>query len=244
MLRGLLLLGLLLSTAGSLWAREQVYVAVATNFAEPAARLEQMFEAAHPYDLRVTTGSTGKLYAQIRHGAPFELLLAADTARPARLMDEGLARATAPYATGRLVVWSPDPQRVTGPETLQAAQFDHLALANPDLAPYGLAAQQSLQALGLADVLRDRLVMGQNAGQAFSIVATGNAALGFVPLSLVDSPRNPQPGSRWLVPAELHAPIRQDAALLSDAPGAVAFFAFLTSPQARAEIARFGYLAD
>ena len=228
-------------------AKERVLAAVAANFAEVVAELEPLFEAAHPEaDLEVTTGSTGKLYAQIKAAAPFDLLLAADQARPIRLEEEGAAvpgsRFT--YAVGRLTLWSPDAERIKGDGiaamTDEATRF--IAMANPALAPYGAAAEQALSALGIADQVKGKLVMGQNIGQTFSMVATGNAEMGLVALSAALSPRNESPGSRWDVPQSAYDPIRQDAVLLD--PGnasARAFLDFLRTDEARAVITRFGY---
>ena len=197
----------------------------------------------------MTTGSTGKLYAQIVSGAPFDAMLAADQARPARLVDEGHAVAGSrfTYATGRLVLWSAEAGRA-GPDaagTLRRGDFDFLAIANPDLAPYGLAARQALTAMGLFDAVQPRLVMGQNIGQTFSMVATGNAELGLVAESQVLSTRSPAAGTRWAVPAHLHEPIRQDAVLLDGNNAAArAFLSYLESTEARDVIARSGYGTD
>lgn len=229
---------------------EEATVAVAANFAEVIKELETMFEAATDHALTVATGSTGKLYAQIKNGAPFDLLLAADQARPERLETEGLAAPGSrfTYAVGRLALWSADPAGIAdGLAALKAADFDHLAIANPDLAPYGLAAKQTLQHYGLWDELSGKIVMGQNIGQTFSMVATENAKLGFIAKSYVVSPRNAQPGSRWDVPAGSHEPIRQDAVVLKRAaenPSAQAFANFLRSEKARAVIKRFGYAVE
>jgi len=238
-------------TAPSAARADEATVAVAANFAEVIEELETMFEAATDHALTVTTGSTGKLYAQIKNGAPFDVLLAADQARPERLEAEGDAvpgsRFT--YAIGRIVLWSLNPDAVAadGVETLEGGDFDNLAIANPDLAPYGLAAKQTLQHYGLWDALSGKIVMGQNIGQTFSMVATGNAPLGFVAKSYVLSPRNDQPGSRWDVPTEAYEPIRQDAVMLkraADNPAAQAFADFLRSDNARAVIERFGYAVE
>lgn len=244
----LALFAALMALAAPARAGERVLVAVAANFAEAAEALAPGFEAETGHDLALAVGSTGKLYAQIAAGAPFDVLLAADRARPARAEAEGLAvpgtRFT--YATGRLTLWSPDPARIgpDGPAALTAPDAAHIALANPDLAPYGAAAAEALAALGLTAALEDRIVMGQNIGQTFALVATGNAELGFVALSSVLSPRLAEKGSRWDVPADLYAPIRQDAVLLrhgADNQGARAFLAYLQSDAARPLLARFGY---
>jgi molybdate transport system substrate-binding protein len=223
-------------------------IAVAANFAEAAEVIAEDFAAATNHEVTLAAGSTGKLYAQITKGAPFDALLAADQARPRRLEAEGHAVAGSrfTYAEGRLVLWSPDAAMIgpDGAATLAAGDFDHLAIANPDLAPYGLAARQTLEHMGLRTPLRDKIVMGQNIGQAFSMVATGNAALGLVAGSYVASPRNHAAGSKWAVPATYHDPIRQDAVLLAhgaDNAAARAFLDYLKGADGRAVIARFGY---
>jgi molybdate transport system substrate-binding protein len=216
-------------------------VAVATNFAATARALGEAFRAASGHEAVVSDGSTGKLYAQIAGGAPFEVFLAADAERPRRLEAEGHAVAGTrfAYALGRLVLWSPDPARVTGPEALAGA-FRHLAIANPELAPYGAAAREVLARRGLWERLAPRLVRGEDVGQAYQFVATGNAELGFVALSQLA----PGAGSRWLVPADAYTPVEQHAVLLAPGrgdPAAAAFLAYLRGPDARARIERAGY---
>lgn len=229
----------------------EVTVAVATNFALPMEALATRFEAETGHELTVVLGSTGKLYAQIRNGAPFDVLLAADQARPQRLERETLAEPGTrfTYALGRLVLWSADPALIGADcrDTLAAGRFRHLAIANPALAPYGAAARDVLEALGVWQEVRPRLVRGESIGQAFQLVATGNAELGFVALAQLARPEAASGGSRWDVPAELHAPIRQDAILLSRAvgnPAAEAFLTHLRSATAQALIERFGYGAS
>jgi molybdate transport system substrate-binding protein len=230
---------------------EHALVAVATNFAEVAQKLESEFEAGSSHEITLTSGSTGKLYAQIINGAPYDLLLAADQQRPRLLEQSGEAvnGSRSAYAIGRLTLWSPDPDKVAadGRETLQIGAFRSLAIANPELAPYGAAAKQTLQSLAVWDSLKNKTVMGQNVGQAHALVATGNAELGLVSLSYVMSPRNKQPGSRWDIPAKLHTPIRQDAVLLqhgADNMAARSFLEFLHTDDARATIVAFGYGTD
>ena len=227
----------------------EALVAVAANFAEALTEIEQRFEEATAHRLRVSSGATGALYAQIARGAPFDVLLAADQERPRRLESEGYAVAGSrfTYAMGRLALWSADPERVRGREALSSDGFRALAVANPALAPYGAAAHQALVSLGLYEGLRPRIVEGQNVAQTFALVATGNAELGFVALSQVRSPRAPGSGSRWEVPEDLYAPIRQDAVLLSRAagnPAARDFLAYLRSGEARRLIAGRGYRVD
>ncbi|MPZ38677.1 MAG: molybdate ABC transporter substrate-binding protein [Rhizobiales bacterium] len=227
---------------------EQTLVAVAANFAEVIDELKPAFEKTTGHKLQVTTGSTGKLYAQIKAGAPFQILLSADAATPERLEREndGVAGSRFTYAVGKLTLWSVDPVRIgsDGVSALKAADVRHIAIANPSLAPYGLAAMETLQSLKLWDALKAKIAMGQNIGQTHSMVATGNAQLGFVALSAVLSPRATDKGSRWDVPQRLFAPIRQDAILLNkgrDNVAATAFLKFVRTPEAHAVIERFGY---
>ena len=227
---------------------DEALVAVAANFAAPLAEVERAFEETTPHQLRVAVGSTGKLYAQILHGAPFDILLAADQERPELLERAGLtvpgSRRT--YASGRLTLWSADPERIQGdvPALLAAGSFRRLAMANPALAPYGAAAQEVLQGFGLYAALREKIVTAENIGQTYAMVATGNAEIGFVAASGL---RAVDGGSRWDVPADKHAPIRQDAVLLARAADNVAareFLDFLRDDRARAVISGFGYGVD
>ncbi len=226
-------------------------VAVAANFSETMEQLQKEFEQSHSHSLRVSTGSTGKLYAQIVNGAPFDILLSADEERPKQLVKNGNAKPENrfTYAIGELVLWSADQSRISvaGDEVLKLRDFRKLAIANPELAPYGRAAMQALQANGIAKSLKDRLVFGENVGQTFAFVASGNAELGLVAHSHVLSARNNGRGSSWAVPAELHDPIRQDAVLLKRGEGNIAarkFIQFLRSNAARSIIRNSGYRVD
>ena len=221
-------------------------IAVAANFVDVAEELALRFEARRGVPVRITSGSTGQLYAQIVHGAPYAVFLAADRERPARLVDEGLAVAATrfTYARGRLALWSSAADAEVGEEALRAARMTRLAIANPDVAPYGAAAREVLVALGVDEQLRPRLVVGQSIAQAHAMVATGNAEMGFVALSSLRRPELPRTGRAWIVPADLHAPIDQDAVLLAraaDDPVARDFLAFLRGPDARSVIEDFGY---
>ena len=228
---------------------ETALVATASNFAEAAAEIAAAFEAGSDHRVTLSFGATGKIYAQIRAGAPYDVFLSADQRRPKMLEGEGFAikgsRFT--YATGQLTLWSADPKRIAGdPKMVLAAQSARaIAIANPALAPYGLAAQQTLQKLGLWRALAPRLVTGENIGQAFALTATGNAQLGFVARPLLAGQRGKAlGGSRWDVPSDLHALIRQDAVLLKRAgtnQAARAFLDYLRDPKARAIMARLGY---
>lgn len=225
----------------------EVHVAVAANFAAPMARIGQAFTAATGHTLQLSSGSTGKFFAQIVAGAPFEVLLAADEATPKKLVDAGHAVADSrfTYAAGRLVLWSATPGVVDAQgAVLGSGRFTHVAIANPKLAPYGRAAMQVLRARGLAEALAPRLVTGESVAQAFQFVATGNADLGFVALSQLRLPGKTQAGSAWLVPESLHEPILQDAVLLKAGegnPAALALLAYLRSAPARAVMHAFGY---
>lgn len=219
----------------------EVHVAVAANFVKPLRAIADAFQQETGDTVVVSEGSTGKLYAQIANGAPFEVFLSADAERPRRLLAEGRAVAGTDfaYALGRLALWSRDAARIEGPGALRG-EFRHLAIANPELAPYGLAARETLVKLGLWEALEPRLVRGEDVGQTYQFVATGNAELGFVALSQVLDAG----GSRWDVPADHHAPIEQHAVLLNpgaDDDAARAFLAFLGGPAARARIEAAGY---
>jgi molybdate transport system substrate-binding protein len=223
----------------------EVHVAVAQNFAPVARELGAAFERSNGGRVILSAASSGKLYAQIDSGAPFDVFLSADAERPARLESEGLATAGSrfTYALGRLVLWSADLERVDpGGKVLEGEDWRHLAIANPELAPYGAAAAETLRGLGLWERVASRLVRGEDVGQAFQFVVSGNAELGFVALSqLADGQHG---GSRWLVPESLHAPIEQQAVLLARAAEnatARAFLAFLRSAQAHARISQAGY---
>jgi len=225
----------------------EVRVAVAANFVGTLDRLGKTFQAGSGNTLLVSSGSTAKLYAQIRNGAPYDVLLAADAEHPQRLEQEGLAVAGSrfTYARGQLALWSRDPGRVDAEaKVLRTSDFRHLAIANPSIAPYGAAAQQTLQHLGLWETLTPHLVRGEDIGQAFQFVQSGNAELGFVALAQIRQLKPDARGSYWLVPAKLYAPIEQQAVLLtraSDNAAARAFLTFLRSRQARELIQADGY---
>lgn len=226
---------------------DDVPVAVAANFAAPMKALAAAFAAATGHQAVVSTGATGALAAQIANGAPFEVLLAADAATPAKLEQDGLAVAGTrrTYAVGRLVLWSAKEGYVdTAGAVLKAGDFAHLAIANPMLAPYGAAAVETLGKLGLLAALESRFVQGQNIGQACQYVVSGNAELGFVALSQVWLDGKFTSGSGWIVPAGLHAPLLQDAVLLAkgaDHAAAKALLEFLNGAQAHAVMRSYGY---
>ncbi|MGD8556780.1 MAG: molybdate ABC transporter substrate-binding protein [Chromatiales bacterium] len=223
---------------------EEIHIAVASNFSATMRLLAERFEAQSDHRVILLPGSTGKHFAQIVNGAPFDAFFAADVKRPERLEAEGriIPGSRFSYAIGKLVLWSPDPELVDGDgAVLESGTFRRLAIANPRLAPYGRAAQQFLESRGIRESLRPKLVRGENIGQAFQFVASGNAELGLVALSqLMQSGREPA-GSRWQVPEKLHAPIEQQAVLLSDSAAAADFMRFAKSEPARAIIRDSGY---
>ena len=221
-----------------------VQVAVAANFTEPAKEIAAAFEAKTHDHVLLSFGSSGQFYAQISHGAPFQVFLSADADRPAQAEKEGFAvpgtRFT--YAVGRLVLFSKTADLVDGHgEVLKSGRFQKIAIADPAAAPYGAAAVQTMTRLGVYDGLKPKLVTGTSINQAYQFTETGAAELGFVALSQVI---NEAGGSRWLVPEADHAPIDQQAVLLKpgqDDAAAKAFLAFLKGPEARKVIAKFGY---
>ena len=221
----------------------EVAVAVAANFRGAAKEIAAQYARARGNTAKLSFGSTGQLYAQISQAAPFDVFLAADQARPEKTIVDGYAvpgsRFT--YATGRIVLYSRDPSLVAGPATLNLETFRKLAVANPATAPYGAAAAEVLKTLGVYDALRAKIVRGTNIVQTYQFVATGNADLGFVALSQVAGHTK---GSRWVVPADLHAAIAQDAVLLkhgAESAAARSFLDFLKGPKARAVKERYGY---
>lgn len=237
---------LVLSAFASLPAvADTAHIAVAANFAAPMKALNTRFEQATGHTLTLSSGSTGKFYAQIKNGAPFDVLLAADDETPARLMREGDAVRTQTYAVGKLVLWSADAGKLDGSDALlRSGTYNKLAVANPRLAPYGAAAMQVLEKLGLAEQAKAKLVMGENIGQTHQFAASGNAEIGFVALSQVWQDGKLTGGSAWYVPATLYTPIRQDAALLKRGEtnaAARALLDFLKSPEAQAVIRSYGY---
>ena len=224
----------------------EVVVAVAANFVPPFNEIAAEFQKATGHVVQSSSGSSGRFYTQIKNDAPFEVFFSADDERPKLLEDEGLgvkgSRFT--YAVGRLVLWSPDPNLVKDEQILRDGTFQHLALANPKTAPYGMAALQSMQKLGVWDSLQPRLVMGENLGQTIGFIDSGNAELGFLALSQVMDPKIAGKGSRWDVPENLHEPIKQDVVLLKKGeknPAAKALMEFMRGPQALAVIERYGY---
>lgn len=209
----LLMLALLPGIAGA----AEIRIAVASNFMPAMHEIAAEFKKETGHNVRIVGGSSGKFYAQIKSGAPFQAFFSADAAKPRQLEQDGLAvpgtRFT--YATGRLALWSPVPGFIDAEgDVLQKGAYGRLAIANPMHAPYGAAALEALQRLGLAGRLRGKLVQGENIAQAYQFVESGNAELGFVALSQLLTRGTLKTGSVWVVPPELHRPIRQDAVLL------------------------------
>ncbi len=225
----------------------EVSVAVAANFAAPMQSLAIEFEKATGHQARLSFGATGKFYAQITQGAPFDVLLAADAETPARLEREGRVQpdSRTTYAIGKLALWSAKAGVVDDQgEVLRRGQFKHLALAAPKLAPYGAAALETIKKLNLLSALESKLVQGENIAQAYQFVATGNAELGFVALSQVLQEGKLKSGSVWLVPESLYTPLRQDMVVLNQGkvnPAAHALWGFLKTEAARKIIAAYGY---
>ncbi|CAL63540.1 Molybdate-binding periplasmic protein precursor [Herminiimonas arsenicoxydans] len=226
---------------------EEVQVAVAANFTAPMKAIAADFEKATGHKTVLSFGSTGKFYSQITNGAPFEVFLAADDETPIKLEKENgiVAGSRFTYAIGKLVLWSAKPDFVDAKgEILKKGSFDHIALANPKLAPYGAAAVETMNKLGVQEKLQPKFVQGDSIGQAFSFVSTGNAELGFVALSQVYEGGKIKSGSAWIVPGNLHNAIRQDAVILSkgkDNKAASALIEYLKSEPAKAVIRSFGY---
>jgi molybdate transport system substrate-binding protein len=219
-------------------------IAVASNFAEPARALAIEFNKSHTGDIEFTPGSTGKQYAQIINGAPFDAFLSADAARPERLESEkrGVAGSRFTYALGRLALWSATPDFVDAKgEVLRSEKFTHLAIAKPELAPYGAAAKTTLERMALWENIQTRLVFGENISQTFQFVESGNAEIGFVAWSQVTNRTGDARGSFWLVPSEMHEAISQDAILLTQNELAGEFLAYLRTPEAQQIIQDFGY---
>ena len=228
----------------------RVTVAVAANFALPMAELETLFEASGAHELTLVSGSTGQLYAQIVNGAPYDVFLSADRERPRRLTEAGLGSAPFAYALGRLALWTREQRFVDGLtlDALTTSDFRRLAIANPRLAPYGVAARETLQAMGLWETLQAKIVFGENVGQAFAMAETRNAEFGLVALSAavayMDDDADRSRAAYVTVPPEHHGPIRQDAILLNrgrDNPAALAFIEFLQGMDARRIIAAAGF---
>lgn len=217
-----------------------LHVAVAANFIKPIKILKRQFEAESGHRVILSVGATGQLYAQIKHGAPYHVFLAADTKRPNMLIRDAVAVADSffIYAIGKLVLWS---RKADSLKLLKSGEFRHLAIAKPKLAPYGKAAKQALIKLGLWHQVQAKLVQAHSIGQNYQFIATGSAELGFVALSQVIQ----QTGSYWQVPNNIYRPIEQAGVILKNAKNnkaAQAFMSFLASPAISKKIVDLGYM--
>ena len=224
-------------------AADELRVAVASNFSPTFRTLTEIYEKQSAHVITMIPGSTGKLYAQIRNGAPFDVFLAADVERPAALEKEGLGVAGSrfTYAIGCLVLWTAQADITDVGILLTTQQQQRIAIANPQLAPYGRAAFEVLTSIKLWDALSPRLVRGESVGQTLQFVHSGNAALGFVSRSQIAALPEDEKGSVWLIPANLYAPIQQQALLLRDTPAARDLLAFLISRPALQILTADGY---
>lgn len=240
-----LLLAALLISAGA--PADEVQVAVAANFTGPIQVIANLFERDTGHKVVAAYGATGKFHSQINNGAPFEVLLSADDKTPARMVKEGTAVAGSnfTYAIGKLVLWSANPKLVDSKgDILKKSGFKHLALANPNAAPYGAAGMQVMAQLGVVDAIKPLIVQGENISQTYQFVSTGAAELGFVAYSQVIKNGQIGAGSGWLVPSGLYDPIRQDAVILAkgkDKLAAAALLNYLKSDKAKTVIKSFGY---
>jgi len=223
---------------------DDVRVAVASNFLTPMTQLAQSFEQQTGHRVRISSGSSGRFYAQIQHGAPFDVFLSADADKPRRLVNEGLAlsRYYGTYVKGVLVLLAAkQADGLTPLQRLQQGRFSRLSLANPKLAPYGLAAEQALTAMNLASSTRSKWIQGENISQAFQFVFSGNANLGFVAGSQV---MQASTFDVWVVPSDHYAPILQDMVVLTgaaDNAAALALFRYVMSDAAQTQIRALGY---
>ena len=224
-----------------------VQVAVAANFTGPMQVIAPLFERDTGHKAVLSFGATGKFYAQIVNGAPFEVLLSADDETPTKLAKENQAVAASQftYAIGTLVLWSADPKLVDAKgEILKKGGFKHLAIANPKTAPYGAAGMQVMDKLGVTETLKPLFVQGENISQTHQFISTGAAELGFIAFSQVIKNGRIGSGSGWMVPRSMYSPIRQDAVILAkgkDNPASAALLAYLKGPKATAVIKSFGY---
>jgi molybdate transport system substrate-binding protein len=223
---------------------ETIRVAVASNFSETMKQLASRFQKKSGHKVIVIKGSSGKHYAQILHGAPFDVFFSADTLRPAKLEEAGktVKRSRFTYAVGKLVLWSPRKNLVDSQGLiLQNNTFRHIAIANPKLAPYGKAAQQVLEKLGLLEQLQHKIVRGENISQTFQFVKSGNAELGFIAYSQLKISRSTAPGSWWNIPASFYSPINQQAVLLNSKKAALDFITYIKTDASREIIQSYGY---
>ncbi|TKD15589.1 molybdate ABC transporter substrate-binding protein [Rhodobacter capsulatus] len=227
-------------------AAGEVIAAVAANFTEPAKEIATLFTEKTGHTVTYTFGPSGQFYTQITQGAPFEVFLSADASRPKKAIEEGYAVAGTDftYAVGKLVLWSADPARVDDKGAVLKTDLEHVAIADPKSAPYGAAAIEVMQKLGVYETLEPKLVTGKSITQAYEFAATGNAPVGFVAYSQVIGKEG---GSSWMVPADLYKPIKQDAVLLktgAEDAAAKAYLDFLKTPEALEIIKKYGYVTE
>jgi len=240
---GALLFGLVASSANA----GEVNAAVAANFTAPVQQIAELFQRETGHTVKFSFGSSGKFYSQIKEGAPFDVFLAADEKNPKLLEQEGLAVVDTRfvYALGKLVLWSAKSGLVDDKgAVLSKGSYNKIAYADPKLAPYGLAAQETLQKMNLWDKVQSKMVTGESITQTYQFAATGNADLAFIALSQVTKDGKVTEGSWWVVPADMYNPIKQSAVQLSaakDPAAAKAFMTFLRSEKALAIIRGFGY---
>ncbi|MBO1254205.1 molybdate ABC transporter substrate-binding protein [Alteromonas sp. 5E99-2] len=228
---------------------EQTHIAVASNFVKPMKALIKKFEQENDHTIQVSFASSGKLYSQIRNGAPYHLFFSADQEKPNQLVTDNLASADKvfTYAYGKLVLWSNDPNLIQDNETLLTDNFYKIAIANPKLAPFGVAAQQTIESLELTSQLTPKIVRAENVAQAHQFISTGNAELGFIAMGQVFADNHLVTGSVWVVPSNLYEPIQQSGVLLTAAENNVAaraFMLFLQSNEAKHIIQGFGFKTE
>lgn len=235
---------ILISGIGVNVQAEEITVAVASNFSNTMKTIAKQFEKDRGHKVYISIGSSGRHYAQIKNGAPFDVFLSADAHRPTLLEEEGIAVAKSrfTYALGKIVLWSPDKSLIDKQgQILRSPRFQHIAMANPRLAPYGRSAKEIIDAIGLWDTLSAHIVQGENIGQTFQFVKSGNAQLGFVAWSQIKQSGSSDEGSHWQVPEALYTPIEQQAVLLNDNPVAIEFIAYLQTDATRSTIRDAGY---
>lgn len=243
---GLLVLLMIISSQAA--KADTVVVAAGADFAKPMVELKTAFEAKSGHQLEIKSASTAKLVTQLRGGAPFDVLLASDAAAAQELEAEGLGVGDTrfAYALGRLALWSKDKRRI-GPEgqaVLTTLRYKTIVIADPGVDPYGVAAQEVLTKMGIWDKVQDKLLIAENSSDAKAKTADGTAEIGLLPRAAIATLEPERQGSAWVVPLYMHAPLRQEAILLKNAPSQKAareFLDFLKSPEARAVIAGFGY---
>lgn len=222
----------------------QINVAVASNFSPVMKQIIALYEQQSDHSVTLISGSTGKLYAQILNGAPFDAFFAADSDRPQKLEKKQriIPNSRFTYAIGKIVLWSPDASLIDKQgQVIQAMTFHHLAIANPKLAPYGRAAQQVIESQGVWEQLQDKIVRGENIGHTYHFIKSGNAALGFIALSQIKADKTINQGSHWLVPVALYDPIEQQAVQLSNKAAVSDFFRFVDTQAAKQILFDFGY---